>query len=371
MAEVDFADVCVRCGSCLRACHIFLATGRRHHAAAVKIRTLRKILKADVGNDADRFYDYAFECTGCRRCTVLCPFSVETASYVSRARGLLTSSGRYPSTLNELAETQIMKGENWERHLRMFRLSIEMLENQHSVRIPVQKEAEILYVPLQGAHTIVPAARIFNAVKESWTLSIFEASVFAFFLGDMERVKKTVERIKEEAERVNAREIVITECGHAYRVYRFLFPRWFGRDLKVRSIVEVVTEYLKNGEVEVKSTLKEPITYHDPCQAGRNGGLIDEPRFVLREIAEDFREMNPGRELNFCCGGGGGLVAVPELKELRLKAGKVKLRQIRETEAKIVSTICENCKTQLKDLKEHYGINYRVAGVTDLLAECI
>ncbi len=371
MAEVDFADVCVRCGSCLKACHIFLITGRQHHAAAIKVRTLRKIFKDRYKGDIDRFYDYAFECTGCRRCTIFCPFSVETASYVSRARGLLTSTGKCPSTLNELAETQVMKGENWEKHFKMFSLSIDMLENQHNVRIPVQEEADILYVPLQGAHTIIPAAKIFNAAGASWTLSIFEASVFAFFLGDIERVKRTVERIKEEAERVNASEIVITECGHAYRVYRFLFPRWFGKDLRVKSIVEVALEYLKNGEIDVKSFLKEPVTYHDPCQAARNGGLIDEPRYILKEISEDFREMNPSREFNFCCGGGGGLVAVPELKELRLRAGEVKVRQIKETDAQLVSTICENCKTQLKDLKERYGMDYRVVGVIDLLADCI
>lgn len=371
MPEVDSADVCVRCGSCLKACHMFLTDSEAHHAASLKARELRKIENADLEGEYQKYYTYAFECTGCRRCTIHCPFSVETASYVSRARGILTSAGKRPSSLHDLAETQIAKGKRWEKHLQMFRLSIEMLEKQHNVKIPVQESADILYVPLQGAHTIVPAAKIFNSVGESWTLSIFEASVFAFFLGDMERARQTVERIKNEAERVGAREIVITECGHAYRVYKFLFPRWFGRDFKIRSVVEVVAEYIKKGDISPKSAIKEPLTYHDPCQAARNGGLIEEPRFILHQISDDFREMKPSRELNFCCGGGGGLVAVPELAEVRLKSGKIKTEQIKSTGATLVSTICENCKTQLKDLKKHYGMNYRVVGVIDLVAECI
>ena len=368
---VDSADICVRCGSCLKACHMFLTSSKVQHAAAMKIRKLRNMERADLESEYQNYYDYAFECTGCRRCTIFCPFSVDTASYVSRARGLLTSIGKRPESLNELAETQIMKGERWQNHIKTFRIMVEMLEKQHSVRIPVEENAEILYVPLQGAHTIVPAAKIFNAVNESWTLSIFEASNFAFFLGDMERAKLTAARIRDEAERVGAEQIVITECGHAYRVFRLLFPKWFGKEFRIRSVVEVVAGYLKGGDIELKSTIKEPLTYHDPCQAARNGGLIEEPRYILRHIAEDYREMNPSREFNFCCGGGGGLVAVPELKEVRLKAGEVKVRQIRETGAELVSTICENCKTQLKDLKEHYGADYEIVGVIDLVARCM
>ena len=362
---VDSAAVCVRCGSCLKACHMFLSTGRPEHAAAVKIRKLR-------GSRLDQnYYTCAFECTGCRRCTVFCPFSVDTASYVSRARGLLTSTGKRPESLNELAETQIMKGKSWQIHIKTFRIGIEMLEKQYKTKIPVEENAEILYVPLQGAHTIVPAAKIFNAVNESWTLSIFEASNFAFFLGDMERARMTAARIRDEAERVGASEIVITECGHAYRVFKLFFPRWFGREFRVRSIIEVIKEYLKHGEIHLKSTIKEPLTYHDPCQAARNGGLIEEPRFILKHVAEDFREMTPSKELNFCCGGGGGLVAVPELKEIRLRAGEVKVKQIKETGTKLVSTACENCKTQLKDLKDYYGADYKIVGVIDLVAECM
>jgi Fe-S oxidoreductase len=369
---VDAAEICVRCGSCLKACHMFLTSGKTQHAAALKIRKLRKLrLDVNLEHDYHDYYDYAFECSGCRRCAIFCPFSIDTASYVSKARGQLTSTGKCPESLHELAETQVMKGERWQSHIKTFRLGIEMLEKQYNVRIPVEEKADILYVALQGAHTIAPAAKIFNAVDENWTLSIFEASNFAFFLGDMERARQIAGRVRDEAERVEAREIVITECGHAYRVFKLLFPKWFGKDFRIRNVVEVVADYLKRSEIELKSTIKTPLTYHDPCQAARNGGLIEEPRFVLSQTAEDFREMIPNKEFNFCCGGGGGLVAVPELSEVRLRAGEVKVRQIRETGAKLVSTICENCKTQLKDLREYYRMSYEIAGVIDLVAQCM
>jgi uncharacterized membrane protein (Fun14 family) len=74
------------------------------------------------------------------------------------------------------------------------------------------------YVGLAGSHTIKPAARIFHAAKQSWTLSLFEAANYGFFFGDGEKAKKIAKRFMDEAVELGVKEVVITECGHAYRV---------------------------------------------------------------------------------------------------------------------------------------------------------
>lgn len=77
--------------------------------------------------------------------------------------------------------------------------------------------------------------------------------------------------------------------------------------------------------------------------------------------------MSPNRELNFCCGGGGGLVAIPEWSDFRLKVGKPKADQIRRTGAKVIITSCDNCRHQITGLNEHYRLGIRVSSVSELL----
>jgi hypothetical protein len=45
------------------------------------------------------------------------------------------------------------------------------------------KGADLLFVALAGAHSIIPTAAIFNAAGENWTLSFFEAVNFVLLRG--------------------------------------------------------------------------------------------------------------------------------------------------------------------------------------------
>jgi Fe-S oxidoreductase len=103
----------------------------------------------------------------------------------------------------------------------------------------------------------------------------------------------------------------------------------------------------------------------------RSGGVIEEPRRVLRAIAPDFVEMTPNRHEALCCGGGGGLVALPEYEDLRLRAGKPKAEQVRRTGARTVVAACENCRLQLGDLNRHYGLEVEISALADLVVRAM
>ena len=115
----------------------------------------------------------------------------------------------------------------------------------------------------------------------------------------------------------------------------------------------------------------EPVTYHDPCNITRNGGVIAEPRRLLHAGVQEFREMTPNRERNWCCGGGGGFHSMPEYRDVRLQSGLMKANQIKATGAKIVATACANCQLQLSDLSEHYQLGVQCISVTDLVAKAL
>ena len=119
-----------------------------------------------------------------------------------------------------------------------------------------------------------------------------------------------------------------------------------------------------------KNKVAGKFTYHDPCQLGRNGGVYEEARLILSHLTDNFQELTPNREHNWCCGGGGGLVAVGE-KDFRMKSAKVKADQVRAVKPAVLATACENCHSQLKDLNEHYKLEASVDFLSSLVANAL
>jgi Fe-S oxidoreductase len=392
-------EVCARCGICAESCHYYVSEPKIEHVPAYRAEQLRKIYRKknnflgkffprlvdaiDLDEKVfDKLVEMAFsECTLCRRCTFNCPLGVDTPLVMRTIRAMATATGKAPEILVMLADAAIAKGENPEIFKELFLQQISELEKElqeitgdPNAKIPVEKEgAKILYVALAGAHTIIPPAIIFNEVKEDWTLSLYEAANYGVFLGDVERAKKIAKRIIDEAKRLKVQEVVVAECGHACAALVWDAPNWFGEKFpfRIRSIVELLAEYIQKGILKVEKIHTEPITYHDSCNLARTGGIFKEPRFILNSVAKDFRDMNPNGIENYCCGGGGGLVALPEYYEKRMRAGKAKSEQIKKTGAKIVAAACENCKLQLSDLNNYYNLGVEVKGVVDLVAEAI
>jgi Fe-S oxidoreductase len=115
-------------------------------------------------------------------------------------------------------------------------------------------------------------------------------------------------RIVLEAERLEVKEVAVVECGTAFRVLRLFIGE---RPFKVLAFVELVDRYVKQGRIRLhRDRLPERTTYRDPCQIARKAGVFEGPRDLLRILTPDFVELDPCREEYWCCGGGGGLVAM-------------------------------------------------------------
>ena len=392
-----YLETCTRCGLCVEACHVYASMGNVKYIAAYRHEIVRRIYKKyfkgrgkvwpSVGEAKEltamaleELYEAAYSCTGCRRCMLYCPFGIDTQMLMSIAKLLLIGGSAEPEILTMLADTSIEKGKSIKLFKKGFLAGVSNLEadvvkkwkiEAGKTAIPVDvKGADLLYVALAGAHSIVPAAAIFNAAGENWTLSFFEAVNFGAFVGDPTKTKLIVDRIINEARRLKVKEVCICECGTAYRVMKEISG---GQPFTVSSITEVHARYIKEGRITLnKSTFKDGITYHDPCQIARNGGIFDEPRFILAHLTDDFREMSPDPKYNWCCGGGGGLVALGEdTLDFRMKSSKVKVDQVKETGATILATACENCHTQLSNLNDHYKMGMEVKFLSSMVADAL
>jgi len=390
-----YLETCTRCGVCTEACHVYASMGRVQNIAAYRSEIVRRLYKKyfkargkfwpsvseakELSELAvEELFEAAYSCTGCRRCMVHCPFGIDTQMIMSIAKVLLIGHGSEPEVLSMLADMSVAKGDNVDNVRDSFVAGIKNLEDDVVVKwkseagadvIPVDVEgADLLYVALAGAHSIIPAAAVFNAAGENWTLSFFEAVNFGAFVGDPTKTKLILDRIVNEALRLKVKEVCICECGTAFRVMKNLSGK---QPFKVTSITEVHARYLREGKIKLrKNSLDGAVTYHDPCQIARNAGVMDEPRYILSHLTDDYREMSAEPKYNWCCGGGGGLVALgEETIDFRMKSARVKADQVKNTGAPILATACENCHTQLSNLNDHYKMNVDVQFLSSMVAD--
>ncbi len=390
-----YLETCARCGVCVEACHVYASMPQARYTAVGRAETVRKVFKKYFTlegkiapwlgevvrlDDAalEAFSEAAWSCTGCRRCMTFCPFGIDTQMILSLAKLLLIGADREPKLLTMLADMSIAKAESSAETQAAFAQAVSDLSPEIRAHWPWPADGpavtvgaegmDVLYVALAGKHSIGPAATIMNAAGERWTLSAFEAVNFAAFLGDPKKTQVIARRIHDEAVRLRVKEVAIVECGTAFRVMKYMTGE---HPFRVVAFVELIARYLREGRIRLDRTkLAGRLTYHDPCQIARNGGVIEEPREVISMLTDDFVELQPNRSENWCCGGGGGLVALGE-KDFRMKSARVKADQIRASGAAVITTACENCHTQLTDLNEHYGLGMRVEFLSKLVADAL
>jgi Fe-S oxidoreductase len=400
-------NACVRCGLCAETCHIFLGDPEpanhpgakaarviehyrryatflgRHAPALVNARDLTPETLAALAETA-----YG-RCTACGRCGLHCSIGLDVAAVIRVARRALAAAGVVPEGLQRTVENQLETGNQMAIPREELLSTTEWLSQSlrdemgdDAVRIPVDEQGkrvlylinprEVKFFPL----SLMAAAGVFHAAGESWTLSsrFYDVTNYGLFSGDDAAAGELTRRVVEEAAALGVSEIILSECGHGFRAFRWEGPNWLRREypLPVRSILELLDEYLAAGRIQVDPQKNaERVTLHDPCNLVRWGGVSEPQRRVLRRVVSDFREMTPNRADNFCCGGGGGMLSMSEYGERRLKSGRVKADQIRATGAKIVATPCHNCADQLLEISKHYQLGVEVQAVVELVYQAL
>ncbi len=400
------AKACVRCGLCGQSCHVYLADPVPANLPAAKVEKLASLLRGRtrLGRSApwlvrarettpgalEELADSVFgRCTGCGRCALHCSVGLDVAAVMRAARGVLAAAGRTPGEIRHTIDTQLRDGNQMSITREELAetagwLSEELIREtgDEGARVRVDEAgSRILYLVNPREVKFFPlslqaAAGVFHAARESWTLSsrAYDVTNYGFFGADDDAAAELTRRVMDEAARLGVHEIVTSECGHGFRSFRWEGPEWLGGayPLRVRSVLELLDEYLASGRLAVdRSRNRAIVTLHDPCNLVRWGGVIEPQRRVLARVVESFVEMTPNREHNFCCGGGGGLLAIGEYGERRIASGAVKAEQIRATGASVVACPCHNCADQLIELMRVNVLDVEIRSVIELVYDAI
>ena len=402
-----YLQSCVRCGLCSDSCHYYLTDRDVRSVPAYKLNLVAKVFKkyfsltgktlpGMIGAEAltaavvEEWVDSLFgRCTLCARCTLNCTMGINIPYLIRTARGVLASLGLVPPGLQSTVDMAIQKGNNmgiakedWIETVEWLEEELQAEVDDPKARLPMdQKGANIFYTvnprePMFFPLSILAAGKIFYAAGESWTFSSenYDVTNYGLYSGDDEAAGIMSERLLKSLKDLDCQTLVLAECGHGFNSNRWEAPEWLSKEygLEVKSILEVVADYIREGRVTLDpSKNREVITLHDPCNLVRLGGIVEEQRYILRHAAAIFVEMVPNRAKNFCCGGGGGQLAMTRFASRRIKTGKLKVDQIKKTGAKIVATPCHNCIDQLMELNKHYKMGVEIKTVCEIAANAL
>ena len=395
----SWLSICARCGLCADSCFFYLAHDKDPTMSpAYKVKATLGELYRRKGRVDRAFLQEVYEivwgrCTMCRRCSMFCPFGIDLATMIGVARACCNSQGILPEGLARAKANILASGnqmavslEDWVETCEW--MAEEYAEEVAGLEIPVDKKGvKYMYTvnprePAFYPQDLGQMAQILHVAEESWTVPTkgWDCTNLAMFAADKAVASIPVKNMYDMAQELGVEQILMTECGHAYRSGAFEGPYYLGLPggrppLPVKHAVQLFWEYIvRDGRIQIDPAKKitEPVTIQDPCNQSRNGGLHQMLRELARALCTDFRDMNPNREYNHCCGGGGGFIPMgAEFKKRRMQSGRIKAEQIRATGAKLVITPCHNCFDQLNDLNKEYELGVKIVSFKELITECM
>jgi Fe-S oxidoreductase len=421
-----YLDSCVKCGACTDKCHYYLGTQDPKNMPVGRQDLLRKVYRRHftfagkyfpklVGAEdltkevLDDWYSYFHQCSQCRRCSVFCPYGIDTAEISMAAREIMDRIGVGQKYCNEIIGKVYKIGNNLGLPEMALADTLEGLEEDVeedtgvAVKYPLDvKGADILLVTPSAdffaephVDGLIGYGKVFHEAGVSWTLSskASEAANFGMFIGSYENMRRVSLRIREAALELGVKRIIFGECGHAWRVaYSFLNTLAGPFDFLdptypvPQHILEFTWGEIQKGTLKIDKSANDDmvVTYHDSCNVARAsrmgnepGGQFKIPRNVIKAVCNNFVDMAPEtiHEKTFCCGGGGGLLT-DDLMELRVKGAKPRMEALKnvieEHGVTNMAAICAICKSQFTKVLPYYGMDMdMIVSVHQLVSNAI
>jgi Fe-S oxidoreductase len=399
-AQIDaptaaYFSSCVNCGMCAEACLFFTETRDPKYTPIHKLAPMRKVWKQEytflgrlaralgiskplsdqeLADWEELVYD---SCTMCGRCSLVCPVGNDIVYMIRNIREGMAVAGHAPEGLIGATKRAVTIGSPMGVKLPALQAQIRHVEEETGLKVPLDvtgadymlllSSMEIINFP----EFIAAVTRIFDKAGVSWTLSsdAFEATNSGIQIGVSDLAAELVNRVVQAAKKLKVKSVISPECGHAYMAIRWEGPDLVGHafDFAVIHILELLDQLYKEGRLKLQGKESDRLTYHDPCQIGRRGGVLEQPRNLLRQICDDFVEMPETGRWNWCCGAGGGVSANERAAEIQLKAFNRKKTQLDAIHPDALVSACANCRIQFEDGLEAYHMDLPVVGLTELI----
>jgi len=425
-----FMDICVRCGACADKCHFYVGGGDPKNMPVLRAELIRSVYRRyftqagkmfgklagarDLTVDVIKeWFFYFYQCTECRRCSVYCPYGIDQAEITMIGRELLTEIGLNINWALEPVANCFRTGNHLGIQPHGFADSIEFavdeLEEITGVKVeaPIMKKgAEVLFIMPSADYfasphyyTLLGYMLLFHHIGLDYTITAYasEGGNFGLFTSH-EMIKRLNDKMYREARRLGVKWILGGECGHMWRVIHQYMDTMNGpadfleipkspitgtrfdnaASTKMVHLTEFTADLIKNNKLKLDPSRNDNwnVTFHDSCNPARAMGLLDEPRYVIKNTCNKFHEMPEGtiREQTFCCGSGAGL-GTDENMEMRLRGGLPRANAVKYVHEKhgvnVLSCICAIDKATLPPLLEYWVPGVEVAGIHEFVGNAL
>ena len=392
-----FFSSCVHCGMCAEACLFFTETGDPKYTPIHKLDPLRKVWEQEytfwgklarslgiakplTDEDLTEWETLVYDsCTLCGRCSMVCPVGNDLTYMIRKLREGMAVAGHAPPGLVGATRRAVTIGSPMGVKLPALQAQIQHVEQDTGLKIPVDVENADYMLLLSSMEImnfpefIGAVAKIFHKAGITWTISseAFEATNSGIQIGVSDIAAELVQRIVDAAAKLKVKNVISPECGHAYMAIRWEGPNLVGKPFpfKVIHILELLDDLRQQGRLKLKDKVKGSLTFHDPCQIARRGGILEQPRHLLKELVNNFVEMPESGQMNWCCGAGGGVSSNERADELRIKAFQRKKSQLDQIKVDGLVSACSNCRIQLEDGLEAYHMDLPILSLTETIAD--
>ncbi|MGL1861676.1 MAG: (Fe-S)-binding protein [Pseudodesulfovibrio sp.] len=388
--QYDFGN-CLVCGSCSNGCPTTGAPGLDGWDARKVMRMLANGLIDEVVAS-----NFPWLCTGCGRCTSTCPGGIDITALMGHLKKLRPRED-IPGTLHKGMLNNLETGNNMgipkKDYLEgMAELGQELAEECPGFYVPINKhDADILFFP--NSKEVYGDYedqfwwwKIFYAAKENWTVpgDNWEAVDWALFTGNDEANEELARRKVAYMKEFAIKRMIMPDCGGGSYGCRKGMSKLTKQDpeneVGFLYLYDYLMEIIKDGRIKLDPSVHagKTFTYHDSCKHGRElarnygKGYFDEPRWIVQQCVDNFVELTPNREKNYCCGAGGGLWPMP-FEDQSAWHARIKHQQIEDSGANVVVVGCSNCRDQImKRIPKYYeGCGFEVKYLWQLVAEAL
>ena len=186
--------------------------------------------------------------------------------------------------------------------------------------------------------------------------------------------KDFIEFAEHNIERVNktGAKYLVTSCPSCYHMWSHTYPEKVKNvkmGFKVLHVVQYLYMLVEEGRLKLNKIDKK-VTYHDPCDLGRNSGIYDEPRKLIKAIpGVEFVELENSRKYATCCGGGGNVESIDAGLSSNIAA--IKAKEIIKTGADIVATSCQQCVRTIATALKKEKSDIKAVDLTQFVLESI
>ena len=428
-----FMDICVRCGACADKCHFFIGSGDPKNMPVMRAELLRSIYRKkftvggkllgklagarELTEDAlKELWYYLYQCTECRRCSLFCPYGIDMAEITIMGRELINLVGLnidwIAAPVANCYRTGNHLGIQPHAYKDMLDFSTDEIEDITGLRMEQdlnRKGAEILFITPSGdvfadpgTFTCMGYMMLFHYLKGlgldiTWSTYASEGGNFGYFTSH-EMAKRLNAKMYAEAKRLGVKWILGGECGHMWRVLNQYMDTFNGpadfleepvspitgtrfenaKTTKMTHIIEFTADLIKNDKLKLDPSRNDnlKVTFHDSCNPARGMGILEEPRYVIKNVCNNFYEMPPNtiREQTFCCGSGAGLNA-GENMELRMRGGLPRANAVKYVHEKhdvnMLACICAIDRAVLPNLMEYWVPEVDVTGIHEMVANAL